>query len=147
MEIQETSRNFKKVKIMKTVELDMDMVIEMDMEIMGYSIPVEFQSNNFICSLFDQFETKGTLSKKQVEALENVIGVELEFNDFDFTVSKDHECFNALNTLMKKLKANRFRKVKTRNDCIRAVKSIIDGSPRWQLIDYIINPRRYFYKY
>jgi hypothetical protein len=103
------------------------------MKILNYIIPKSLQDNDFIKSLNEQYSEKGDLSQKQTEALENMIGISLEYYHFDFVPTEDTP--SEYHDLLAKLKRNRFRKEKNRNTCIRALDSIVSGKPRWDLIN------------
>jgi len=103
------------------------------MKIMNYIIPESLQNNDFIKSLSAQHDEKGDLSKKQIEALENMIGISLEYYHYDFVPTENTP--SEYHDLLAKLKRNRFKKEKNRNTCIRALNSIVSGNPRWDLIN------------
>lgn len=108
------------------------------MKILSYIVPKSLHKNDFILSLAQQADKKGKLTPGQIAALEDMIGVTLDFYDWDFTIPEDSELQNVrspFEELMAKLKRDRFRKEKTRNTCIRAVQSIVDGKPNWKFIN------------
>lgn len=109
------------------------------MKILTYIIPEEHQKNEFIMSLFDQFEKKGKLSEKQENALRSAIDIEEDFLEFDFKCpdAKFEEDFNELKA---KLKRNRFRYTRTKNNCIKALQSLIYKQPNWNLINKTLRP-------
>lgn len=102
------------------------------MKIMSFIIPVDLRSNDFIKSLHKQFEEKGELSKRQVWALADVLEIEEEFYEWDYNPTIEESSYEELKA---KLKRNRFRKIKNRNKCIRAMHSIINGKPEYRLIN------------
>lgn len=117
------------------------------MKILSYIIPKALQNNAFMRSLEQQCKTKGELSTRQVWALRDMLDIDEEFFDWDY------RCLNELHQenykdLKNKLKRDKFRSVKGKNKCIRAMQSIIDGKPDHYLIrealglDY--QPRRYW---
>lgn len=103
------------------------------MVILSYIIPKSLQSNDFVKSLHKQFEEKGQLSIRQTEALVDMLEIDLDFFEWD-AKCLDENYQDDFEKLMAKMKRNRFRKVKTRNKCIRAIESIIEGKPRPSLI-------------
>lgn len=117
------------------------------MEILGYIVDDSFKGNAFVMSVHKQVQDGRNLSLKQVEAIENILEIELDFFDFEFTLSEDHKWFDEFSTIREKLFKNNFRKVKPKNNCIRAIQSIIDDNPRELLIDQIINPQNHYSRY
>lgn len=107
------------------------------MKILKYIIPKDLQKNNFMLSLKAQFEKSGELSKRQKYALEDMLEIELDFYDWSFELPEDSDpsLRSDFDELMKKLKLNRFRKIKTRNKCIRAIESIIQNKTDKYLVD------------
>ena len=104
------------------------------MKILTYIIPKDVQSLGFIQSVAAQFEEKGKISPKQEAALRDIIGIEEDFFHWDYD-PKGKEAEEQYNTLYAKLKRDRFRKTKNRNKCVRALTSIAEGKPRWDLIN------------
>jgi hypothetical protein len=108
------------------------------MIINGYIIPLEAQKNSFIRSLMRQVERGRELTPKQIDALEDTIGVELEFTRWDYDIRADQMQLNYISiyeNLIEKLRENRFRKTRTRNACIRALNSIVDQNVSWHYIE------------
>lgn len=117
------------------------------MFILDYIIPKDLQSNNFIQSLHAQFEEKGELSKRQKFALEDMLEIELDFFGWEFKPDPSNEDIcEEWDILISKLTRNRFRKVKNKNKCIRALESIIYGQPDQRLIDDALG-RNFDYRY
>ena len=104
------------------------------MQIMNYIIPKSLQKNNFLLSLKDQYENKGKLSPKQIWALEDILEIELDFFDWNATCPLE-DCQDEFDKLMAKMKRNRFRKIKNRNKCIRAIESILNENVNWALVN------------
>ena len=115
------------------------------MKILSYIIPKQLQKNHFVQSLHKQFEEKGKLSPKQAEALEDILEITLDFYDWKYE-PKNEELQEDWDNLLAKLTRNRFRSVKNRNKCIRALESIIAEMPRWDLIDEALG-KNYNYGY
>lgn len=105
------------------------------MKILTYIIPKELHSNNFIQSLAEQADKKGELSFNQIATLQDMIGVELDFYDWDYMPDNDYYPVSDYSIILKKLKADRFRKNKTKNTCVRAAESIVNGKPNWKYIN------------
>lgn len=104
------------------------------MKILTFTIPKELQSNSFMISLFTQFTRDGKLSKKQSCALQDMLEIDEEFYNWDYTCTNERFAYD-YNALLAKLNKDRFRSVKTKNRCIRAMQSIIDEKPDTYLID------------
>ncbi len=104
------------------------------MKIMDYIIPKGHQNNDFIISLFNQFEKNGKLSEKQISSLRSVIDIEEDFFEYDFKCP-DVNFQNEFNDLKAKLTRNRFKYTITKNRCIKAIQSILYNKPDWNLID------------
>ena len=116
------------------------------MEILGYIIPKSLETNDFIRSIYEQSKKKD-LTLKQNEAFLDIIGYEEDFFEFDFPCPQDM-IVQGLNvdfdSLKEKLKRDRFRKTSTKNKCIRALKSIIYSSPRYGIIDEVLERVNYW---
>lgn len=72
------------------------------MEILGYIIPKSLHKNNFINSLRTQAEEKGELSKKQVEALRDMVEIDEDFYHWDAECN-DEKLKDDFDELMKKM--------------------------------------------
>ena len=122
------------------------------MKILNYIIPEEFKNEPFIISLHKQFKSKGKLSIKQTYALQDIIGVEVDFYAHDFKeineklLDDNPYLQDDFNELRAKLERNRFRATKGRNKCVRALQSIIDEKPNAELINDALG-RNYFSNY
>jgi hypothetical protein len=117
------------------------------MKILSFFIPKELQSNQFIKSLYRQAQgSEKTLSTRQLNALKDMLDIDEDFYNWDFECDNDHA--GNYNDLKNKLIRNRFKTVKGKNKCIRAMQSIIDGKPDHYLIQEALgtnfNPRRYW---
>ncbi len=121
------------------------------MEIMGYQIPDKKKNNSFLLSLKQQYEKKGRLSLKQHEALEDNLGILIDFYDFERMPNFDKiQAARSLDVLKadfielrKRVFRNNFRSHKSRNQCIRAVISFLKNGPRYDLINKILYPTGY----
>lgn len=103
------------------------------MMIYDYIIPQELQTNSFIVSLNRQFKECGKLTPRQYEALQDMLDIDLDFyTDIKYEINENY--INDYTQLINKLKKTNFRKAKTKNNCIRAIQSIIEGKPRFSLI-------------
>lgn len=108
------------------------------MKILGYIIPKDIQENNFIKSLHKQADKRGKLSQNQMYALKDMLDIEEEFYEFPdkFPMSNDYSHWKYYyDKLIAKLKRDRFRKVQTKNSCVRALQSFVDLNPNRKLID------------
>jgi len=114
------------------------------MEIMGYMVANQFKVNSFVVSIYNQIQEGKELLLKQKEAIENILEIELDFFDFEFTLPENHEYYIRFNELRLKLYKNNFRKVKPKNNCIRAIQSIINDEPRLDLINQVLYPEDYY---
>lgn len=117
------------------------------MKILSYVIPKALQSNTFIRSLELQFKKSGELSKRQLWALRDMLDIDEEFFDWDY-ICLDKLYQENYKDLKNKLKRDKFRTIKGKNKCVRAMQSIVDGKPDHYLIrealglDY--QPKRYW---
>lgn len=111
------------------------------MRILDFIVPEYLRDNTFIISLHKQFTKHGTLTKKQVDALEDALEIELDFYGWDVPVPEEHR--EDFEKLLAKFRRNRFHGTKTKNRCIRAMHSIIDGVPDRGLIDSALG-RQFF---
>ena len=108
------------------------------MKILGYIIPKELRENNFIKSLAKQADEKGELTFNQIAALQDIIGVELDFYDWDFELKEDCPGYtnrSIYERLLEKMKRDNFRKTGTRNACVRGLNSFVEGTLKWRYID------------
>ncbi len=105
------------------------------MKILSYIIPKELQNNQFMKSLYGQFTQTGKLSPRQVNALKDMLDIEEDFYEWDYECRNTNECAGEYSDLKTKLARNRFKTVKGKNRCIRAMQSIINGTPNRALID------------
>lgn len=107
------------------------------MKILNYIIPIHLQNNNFLHSLTAQLDQKGSLSRKQIDALEDILEIRLDFFLWDAVCPSEifEEYGNDFNELMEKMKRNRFKSNRSRNRCIRCIESIVDGAPNSNLIE------------
>ena len=106
------------------------------MEIMGYIIPSELQNDTFIMSIKRQYDLSQKLTPKQQHALIDTIGVTLDFYEWDFDLkTDDSDLQKSFEDLMAKVRRNKFRTARGHNKCVRAINSIVDGTPNWGLID------------
>ena len=117
------------------------------MKILSYYVPKNLQSNEFIRSLHQQVNVKdGKLSIRQMNALKDMLDIDEEFYNWDYEC-KDENSGN-YNDLKNKLIRNRFKTVKGKNKCIRAMESIIIGKPDHYLIQEALGmnfkPSRYW---
>lgn len=103
------------------------------MRILDFIVPEYLRDNTFIISLHKQFTKHGTLTKKQVDALEDALEIELDFYGWDMPVPEEHR--EDFEELLAKFRRNRFLRTKNKNKCIRAMNSIIDGVPCQRLIN------------
>ena len=101
------------------------------MQILNFTVPKYLRGDPFIISLHKQFTKSGVLTKKQTVALEDAIGIELDFYGWDAPVPEENRA--DFEELLAKFRRNGFRDAKNR--CIRAMNSIIDGAPAQSLID------------
>jgi hypothetical protein len=118
------------------------------MKILSFFIPKELQGNQFILSLYRQTEISGKdLSLRQINALKDMLDIDEEFYDWDYKCLDDRHSGNYTD-LKNKLIRNKFRTIKGKNKCVRAMQSIIDGKPDHYLIQEALgtnfNPRRYW---
>lgn len=105
------------------------------MKILSYYIPRDLQNNVFLRSLHEQVHSKGgKLSTKQLNALKDALDIEEDFYNWDYKCTNDNYV-NDYELLKSKLIADRFKTVKGRNKCIRAMSSIIIGAPDYYLIE------------
>jgi len=122
------------------------------MKILGYIIPKDLQSVDFVKSLYTQAEKKGELTKGQIDALKDILEIEEEFFHFpdkcpmeetpdykDDDGDFKHLQYQDYYTLLNKLKRNRFKKVKKKNQCVRALQSYVDGKINYKLIEKALN--------
>lgn len=110
------------------------------MRILDFIVPEYLRDNTFIISLHKQFTKSGVLTKRQVDALEDALEIELDFYGWDIPVPEEH--LEDFEKLLAKFR-NRFHGTKTKNRCIRAMNSIIDGVPCQSLIDSALG-RQFF---
>lgn len=103
------------------------------MQILNFTVPKYLRCDPFIISLHKQFTKSGVLTKKQTDALEDALEIELDFYGWDVPVPEENRA--DFEELLAKFRRNRFRNTKNKNRCIRAMNSIIDGAPRQILID------------
>lgn len=103
------------------------------MQILNFTVPKYLRGDPFIISLHKQFTKSGVLTKKQTDALEDALEIELDFYGWDVPVPEGHRV--DFEELLAKFRRNRFRNTKNKNRCIRAMNSIIDGAPSQSLID------------
>lgn len=115
------------------------------MRILDFTVPEYLRGDPFINSLHKQFIKSGVLSKKQVDALEDALEIELDFYGWDIPVPEEHR--EDFEKLLAKFRRNRFRGTKTKNRCIRAMNSIIDGVPRQSLIDGALGRQFFIHGY
>jgi hypothetical protein len=101
--------------------------------ILDFIVPEYLRDNTFIISLHKQFTKSGTLTKKQVDALEDALEIELDFYGCNIPVPEEH--LEDFEKLLAKFRRNRFHTIKSKNKCIRAMNSIIDGVPDRCLIN------------
>lgn len=85
-------------------------------------------------SLFTQFTRDGKLSKKQAWALKDMLEIDEEFYNWDY-VCDNPNLSGDYSDLLAKFKRDRFRSVKTKNKCVRAMESIIQNAPDTYLIN------------
>ena len=102
------------------------------MRILNFIVPKYLQDDPFIISLHKQFTKSGVLTKKQTDALEDALEIELDFYGWDAPVPEEHRV--DFEELLAKFRRNRFRNTKNKNRCIRAMNSIVDGVPNQRLI-------------
>lgn len=103
------------------------------MRILNFTVPKYLRGDPFIISLHKQFTKSGVLTKKQTDALEDALEIELDFYGWDVPVPEENRA--DFEQLLAKFRRNRFLNTKNKNRCIRAMNSIIDGWPRQSLID------------
>lgn len=103
------------------------------MRILDFIVPEYLRDDPFIISLHKQFTKHGTLTKKQTDALEDALEIELDFYGWDMPVPEEHR--EDFEELLAKFRRNRFHTIKGKNKCIRAMNSIIDGNPNRVLIN------------
>jgi len=104
------------------------------MQIGTYYIPLKLHENEFVKSLSSQFEKTGRLSQKQLNALEDILEIDVDFFGSDYEIADlDFEL------LLAKYKRNRFKNIWTRNRCVRAMNSIINGNKNQELVDLALN--------
>lgn len=104
------------------------------MQIMSFIIPKDLRSHNFIQSLHAQFDKTKVLSYKQICALKDILEIDEEFFNWDYECQDEH-WKDDYQKLKEKLIRNRFRSIKNKNKCVRAMQSVIDGCPNNSLID------------
>ena len=112
------------------------------MRILNFIVPEYLRDDPFIISLHKQFTKSGTLTKKQTDALEDALEIELDFFGWDIPVPEEHR--EDFEQLLAKYRRNRFRSTKNKNKCIRAMNSIIDGVPNQSLIDDSLGRYNFF---
>ena len=103
------------------------------MRILNFIVPEYLRGDPFIISLHKQFTKSGTLTKRQTDALEDALEIELDFFGWDIPVPEERR--EDFEKLLAKYRRNRFRCTKNKNRCVRAMNSIIDGVPCQSLID------------
>ena len=103
------------------------------MRILNFIVPKYLRGDPFIVSLHEQFTKSGVLTKRQTDALEYALGIELDFFGWDAQVPEENRA--DFEKLLAKYRRNRFRCTKNKNRCVRAMNSIIDGAPCQSLID------------
>ena len=115
------------------------------MQILDYEIPTHLQDNAFIKSLHDQYCEKGSLSQNQIYALMGFLDIEIEFYNYDAECPDEMKLKfgNMFDILFTRLKENRFRFARKRNDCIIALNSILDCKPNYTKINKIFDPFNY----
>lgn len=106
--------------------------------ILGFVIPESLKGNDFLKSLISQYIKKGSLSEKQIEYLQDILEVEVEFYDYEFYLPYCHVLLEDYQDLRAKYKRNKFKGISGKNACARALISIADGSPRTDLIDRVL---------
>lgn len=104
------------------------------MKILSFFIPKELQSNTFVISLHAQFIARGNLSPRQINALKDILDIDEDFYEWDYECKDTNDYAGDYSDLKAKLIRNRFRSVKGKNKCIRAMQSIINGQPNNRLI-------------
>ena len=111
------------------------------MQILNYYIPEELRENVFVRSLYRQFCATGKLSPKQINALKNMLNLDLDFCLLDVAEQFEapEELKDDLADLIAKYKRDRFRTSKKKNQCILAMESILFGDPKQYLIDEALN--------
>lgn len=110
------------------------------MHIMNYYIPEDLRDNPFLLCLYRQENDGGEFSYRQIEELQDIIGISLDYWHYDvYHVENSQDDFDAL---LKKLKSNKFKNVNGRgagrNRCIRALNSLVENNPRRSLIYAVI---------
>ena len=103
------------------------------MRILNFIVPEYLRDDPFINSLHKQFAKSGALTKKQTDALEDALEIELDFFGWDIPVPEERR--EDFEKLLAKYRRNRFRSTRNKNMCVRAMNSIIDGVPDRSLID------------
>jgi len=105
------------------------------MKILDYIIPEEYRKNDFVRNVHRYFLDKGSITDKQENALRWCIGVEEDFFEYDVKVPKDSPQFDDFILLKEKYQRDRFRYTRTKNECIKAMQSIIYERPDYALIN------------
>lgn len=115
------------------------------MRILDYEIPTNLQDNSFLKSLHDQYNKNGSLSQNQIYALMGFLDIEIEFYNYEAECPEKmkSQFGDRFDILLTKLKENRFRFARTRNNYIIALNSILDCKPNYIKIDKIFDPFNY----
>lgn len=116
------------------------------MKILTYIVPKHLENNDFVKSIHSKYTKDGVLSINQTNAIIDMIGVELDFYDYEFTLPAGHVDAGDYSMLRDKLKKNRFTTAKGKNRVIRALNSIINNKPNQALIDIALGRIQYYPK-
>lgn len=114
------------------------------MEILGFTIPNEVSNKPFLDSLIRYYQKHRKLTPRQYNAFLDLIGVELDFFDYEYQEPEESHYYEDYINLREKLKRNRFIKVSGKNKVVRALNSIIEGKPDINTIDEALDRRKYY---
>ena len=82
------------------------------MRILNFIVPKYLRGDPFIISLHKQFTKSGVLTKKQTDALEDALEIELDFYGWDVPVPEENRA--DFEELLAKFHRNRFRNTKNK---------------------------------
>lgn len=109
------------------------------MELCGYIIPKHLENASSILDAQRLIELG--CDDNALCLIEDTIGVELQFFDWDFEAT-DHKY--KFNKLIEKLKRDTFLKTKNRNATVRAANSFVSGQISYKWLNKAIPPRGYY---
>lgn len=114
------------------------------MKILTYIVPKHLEDNDFVKSIHSKYTKSGVLTVNQINAIQDVIGIELDFYDYEYIPHEDYTVDYSM--LRDKLKNNKFTTAKGKNRVVRALNSIIENKPNQNLIDEALGRIQFYNK-